>query len=141
MWPAIPLFFKDSKMKKIFILTTSILGLSTSSAFAQLSQTSDITQTGLTNNATVDQTGGQEGISEIDQLGNTNLATVTQSENSVGSVSFSVSANEADIDQTGNNQSASITQVNEITPATGPTNSSTIRRQNLAAWKHLMPAL
>jgi len=94
-------------MKKLLILSASMLILSSGSAYAQLVQTSEIDQNGDGNNATVDQTLGQEGLSDINQVGDTNTADVTQSENLIGSNIFTVPSNVADIDQIGNNHYAS----------------------------------
>ena len=100
-------------MKKL-LLTASILAVSAGNAFAQVTpdapvtnfappnvQLSDIVQTGDENIATVDQTGGSEGVSDINQSGDANVATVTQSETSGASNTFSTPANIADIDQIG----------------------------------------
>ena len=111
-------------MKKL-LLTASILAVSAGNAFAQVTpeapvtnfdprgvQLSDIVQAGDDNVATVDQTGGSEGVSDINQDGDENVATVTQSEDPDGSNEFSVPANISDINQQGNNTNAVVTQSN-----------------------------
>jgi len=110
-------------MKKL-LLTASILAVSAGSAFAQTVtpiapttnfvppdvQLSDITQNGADNTATVDQTGGSEGVSDINQNGEDNLAEVTQSEVTGASNTFNTPGNVADIDQVGDNARARIEQ-------------------------------
>ena len=125
-------------MKKL-LLTASVLAVSAGNAFAQVApeapvtnfvppnvQLSDIVQTGDDNVATVDQTGGSEGVSDINQVGDDNVATVTQSETSGASNSFNTPANIADIDQTGEASNATVTQNNG--DARGPSNTAVIRQ-------------
>jgi len=76
--------------------------------------------------ATVDQTGGSEGVSDINQEGNDNLAEVTQSEDSGASNTFNTPANIADIDQVGGNARARVEQNNG--DARGPSNTAVIEQ-------------
>ena len=111
-------------MKKLFVLTASMLALSAGGAYAQV-QTSVIFQNGMNNEANVDQTGGEEGLSDIDQNGDDNLAEVTQTEDPTpGSNSFGTAANSATINQVGDMSRARIEQ-NSKNPG-GNSNVATI---------------
>ena len=111
-------------MRTLLITTASALALIATNASAQMMQSSTIEQIGAANTATVDQTGGEEGVSDILQEGAANLAEVTQSEDPNGSNSFGTPANIADIDQIGDNARARVTQ--ESDAAGGASNVATI---------------
>ena len=119
-------------MKKLLVITASILAASAGSAYAQVApateQTSTIEQIGNGNLANVDQTLSQEGVSDIYQEGDNNQALVTHIEDAIGNDTFGEPGNVSEIDQIGSDQFASITSSNEVTPFTLDRNTSTIRQ-------------
>ena len=68
--------------------------------YAQIVQSTDIEQIGIGNNASIDQTLGQENLSVIFQSGNSNNAIVTQAGRN----------NRSTVRQSGNNNSATVDQ-------------------------------
>ncbi|MGK7754270.1 MULTISPECIES: hypothetical protein [unclassified Roseovarius] len=111
-------------MKRFLIPSASALALM-AGASAALANDSTIDQIGALNTVNVDQTGGNEGVSDINQDGTGNLAEVTQSEDPNGVPGFSVPTNMATINQLGGNARARIEQSNPDQP-NAPTNTASI---------------
>ncbi|MCL3880775.1 hypothetical protein [Marivita sp. GX14005] len=112
-------------MKNLLLTTAITLGMTG----AALANDSTIDQIGLSNMATVDQTGGSEGISGIEQIGGSHQASVTQSDNpNNGTPNFNVASNTSNIYQEGSGAEATVNQTGD--PNGNPGNVSTIEQFN-----------
>ena len=95
-------------MKKLLILTASIVALTSGQAYAN---NSTVNQTGDENTATVDQTAGVEGMATINQNTDESTASIIQRDGPPQSAGFSVASNVASINQNGDQfQDATIEQ-------------------------------
>ena len=86
-------------MKKLLLTSASVAALFAAPAYAQ-SNTSDVTQSGNANQATVNQPGTLNG-SDIDQTGNNNVAVLTQNGSGNSSDIDQATANNANVEQLG----------------------------------------
>ncbi len=114
-------------MKKHFITSVSLCALTfAGQAFAN---DSEISQIGGLNTATIDQTGGSEGVSSVSQIGDSHTASVTQSDDpNNGTPDFNTASNTSTITQEGSGAQATVNQTGD--PSGNPSNVSEITQFN-----------
>lgn len=114
-------------MKKYLFATVSVLGLTIATNAS--ANDSTISQIGATQTATVDQTGGSEGVSAINQIGANHKATVTQADDpNNGTPAFNTASNTSTINQEGDGAVATVNQTGD--PSGAPGNISEVTQFN-----------
>ncbi|KIN63398.1 Curlin associated repeat-containing protein [Sulfitobacter noctilucicola] len=114
-------------MKKYLFATASVFAL-TLATTAQAND-STISQIGATQTATVDQTGGSEGVSSINQIGANHTASVTQADDpNNGTPAFNTASNTSSISQEGDGAIATVNQTGD--PSGAPGNISEVTQFN-----------